>query len=139
MTHETRKIERKLTLLSSQTEVWEAITKPENIEQWFGESAEFELKAGSLGWLGWEDHGQFAMRVESVNPESYFAWRWMRFKDIAFCEDESTLVEWQLTALPDGGTELLMTESGFKSPESRSDNVGGWLEELSHLQTFLSV
>ncbi len=139
MTHETRKIERKLTLQSSQSEVWKAITDPDSMSQWFGESAAFELKAGALGWLGWERHGQFAMRIEAVEPKTYFAWRWMRFKEIAFSEDESTLVEWRLSALPSGGTELLMTESGFKTPESRSDNVGGWQEELTHLQSFLAV
>ncbi len=139
MTHETRNIERTLTLKSSQEKVWLAITDPDSIGQWFGESAEFELKAGALGWLGWEHHGQFAMRVEAVEPMTYFAWRWMRFKDIPFSEDESTLVEWRLTALPEGGTELLLIESGFKSPESRQDNVGGWQEELEHLQTFLSL
>lgn len=138
MTHETRKIERKLTLQSNQSEVWEAITNPQSIGQWFGESAEFELNAGAVGWFGWEQHGSFAMRVEAVEPKTYFAWRWMRFSDTPFNEDDSTLVEWHLAALPDGGTELMMRESGFKTPASRKDNVGGWQEELAHLQKFLA-
>lgn len=41
-------IEKTLTLKSSIDEVWEAITNPECLSQWFGQSAEFTLIPGSI-------------------------------------------------------------------------------------------
>jgi len=139
MSHETRKITRRLTLKSPLEKVWQAITDPVQMSQWFGDTADFELQKGHEGWLGWEQHGQFALRIEAVEPMTYFAWRWMRHPDEAFAESQSTLVEWHLTAQPDGGTELSLIESGFKTPESRADNVHGWQEELEHLQNHLAA
>jgi len=117
--------------------VWQAITSPEEVGQWFGQKASFELRAGSIGWFRWDKYGQFTMRVEVVEPKNYFAWRWMANKGEAFDESASTLVEWRLRSTRDGGTQLQLRESGFRSPASREDNVGGWKAELQDLTTFL--
>lgn len=139
MTHETRKIERKLTLKAPQSKVWDALTDPENLGQWFGQNAHFELTPKSMGWFEWQEHGKFFMRIEAFDPKNYFAWRWMSEKDVVFDKSKTTLVEWNLTPLASGGTTLIMTESGFLTPKSRNDNVEGWQEELDHLQTFLII
>lgn len=131
-------IERKLILKASQKQVWEALTNPKKLSQWFGQSAEFELLSGCIGHFGWDNHGKFAMRIEQVQPNSYFAWRWMAKKDAPFDKDLATLVEWKLKLIAPNQTELYMIESGFKSPDSRSENVDGWNQELDHLQKFLN-
>ena len=113
------------------------VTNHDKLSQWFGQSAQFELEPKSIGYFGWVDHGTFAMRVEQVQPQTYFAWRWMAKKDTPFMKDQTTLVEWKLKALADNRTELIMIESEFKSAESHKDNVGGWEQELGHLTGYL--
>jgi uncharacterized protein YndB with AHSA1/START domain len=137
MTQSTQAIERTLIIESPQNKVWQALTDPKKLSQWFGQSASFTLEPKSIGHFGWDDHGTFAMRIEHIQPQSYFAWRWMAQKDTPFVKDQTTLVEWHLKALSPNKTELTMKESEFKSPESRSDNVGGWKQELGHLVEYL--
>jgi uncharacterized protein YndB with AHSA1/START domain len=138
MKNSTEAIKRQLTIESSQDKVWQALTDPKKLSQWFGQSAEFKLEPKSIGHFGWDNHGTFAMRIEKVLPKSYFSWRWMAKKDRPFNKDQSTLVEWKLKPLEPNKTELIMKESGFKSPESRTDNVGGWKEELGHLMSYVN-
>ena len=137
MTNSIEAIERTLIIDSAQNEVWEVLTNPVKLSQWFGQSAEFKLEPGSIGSFGWDDHGTFAMRIEQVEPQDFFSWSWMSEKSTPFDQNLTTLVEWKLKSLTPNKTELYMKESGFKSPESRSDNVGGWNQELEHLLVFL--
>ena len=137
MTNSTEAIERQLIIEAPQEKVWQSLTDPEKLSQWFGQSAQFELKPKSIGHFGWDNHGTFAMRIENVQPKTYFAWRWMAKKDTPFDKDQTTLVEWKLKPLASNKTELIMIESEFKSPDSRSDNVGGWEQELGHLMRYL--
>lgn len=39
MTNSTEAIERQLIIESSQDKVWQALTDPEKLSQWFGQSA----------------------------------------------------------------------------------------------------
>lgn len=126
-------IERKLNLNSSPEKVWQALTDPVQLSKWFGQTAKFELIEGAIGYFGWQDHGKFAMRIEKIIPQRFFSWRWMTPKDASFDLTQSTLVEWSLVPLDDGGTKLTMIESGFKSEKSFQDNVGGWTHELAEL------
>ncbi len=137
MSNNTAAIERQLTIQAPIAKVWAALTDPKQVSQWFGETADFEPKPQAIGWLGWEQRGQFAMRIEEVKPQSVFSWRWMADKDVPFKEEDSTLVEFHLTALSNNETHLSLRESGFKTPESRAENVGGWKEELGHLLAYL--
>ncbi len=83
-------------------------------------------------------HGDFPVRVEKVEPQTYLAYRWASaFPGEELREDNSTLVEFTLT--PEGdGTRLRVVESGFAtlagSEELRSkaleDNAGGWPQVL---------
>lgn len=130
-------IEKKLELDQSPEDVWRALTDPTEVTGWFGDTASFSPELGSEGWFGWEKHGKFAMRVEEFDPPTRFAWRWAREADKSLDETHSTLVEWTVLLREDGGTTLLLKESGFANEESRQDNVGGWKEELKHLVEFL--
>ncbi len=130
-------IERKLELDRSPAEVWRALTDPTEVAGWFGDSAEFGLHPGDEGWFGWREHGKFAMRVEEFDPPRRFAWRWARTADVPLDQTESTLVEWTLIPREDGGTTLLLKESGFTDEAYRRLNVDGWSEELGHLRSYL--
>ncbi|MEP1449163.1 MAG: SRPBCC domain-containing protein [Paraglaciecola sp.] len=119
--------------------VWHAITRPEEIQKWFGSAASFELKQGEHGYFEWEQEceGRFAMRIETITPPRYFAWRWMFQQDAVFDEATSTLVEWTLTSTKSGGTHLSLIESGFLQSTHKQANVKGWDQELGDLQQYV--
>jgi uncharacterized protein YndB with AHSA1/START domain len=132
-------IVREVTFNTPIEQVWKAITCPKEIQLWFGSAASFELKQGEQGYFEWEleCEGRFAMRIETVTPPSYFAWRWMYQQDAVFDEATSTLVEWALTSTQSGGTQLTLTESGFAQTKHKQDNIKGWQQELADLENYL--
>lgn len=126
-------IERRLTFTAPPERVWRALTDPEEIAAWFGDSAELDLRPGGDGWFGWEEHGRFAVRVEEVDEPRKLVWRWSRKRDTPIDDAPSTRVEWRLSPGAGGGTVLELTESGFQREKDRQDNVGGWKHELAEL------
>jgi uncharacterized protein YndB with AHSA1/START domain len=140
------KIERIMVLPVSRERAWAAITEPNQITRWFGDSVEMALEPGAPILFGWKDYGQVRGRVERVEPPRQFAYRWTQGSDpdhsVPFGELPTTLVEFTLNETPEG-TRLTLIESGFASlPEelrakSYGDNSGGWTEELGHLVTYL--
>lgn len=130
-------IEKKLELKQSPETVWRALTDPSEVAGWFGETASFETRLGGEGYFGWESHGRFSMRIEEFDPPKRLAWRWGREADKPLDQTHSTLVEWTLLPREDGGTTLLLKESGFATEESRQDNMGGWKHELGELEEYL--
>lgn len=130
-------IERKLELEQAPETVWRALTDPEQVAAWFGDTASFAAELGGEGYFGWESHGRFAMRIEDYDRPSRLAWRWAREADTPLDQTHSTLVEWTLLPREDGGTTLLLRESGFATEESRQENIGGWKQELGELVEFL--
>jgi uncharacterized protein YndB with AHSA1/START domain len=126
-------IERWVELRAAPERVWAALTEPAELEAWFTRRAAFELRPGAEGWLEWEEHGRFAVRVEVVDPPGRFSWRWARDPDVGLDEGVSTLVEWSLERRPDGGTRLRVRESGFERPEDRRINAWGWLDAAGEL------
>lgn len=133
-------IVREISFNAPIEQVWQAITSPDAMQQWFGSGASFELKQGELGYFEWEQEceGRFAMRVETIIAPTYFAWRWMYQQDVVFDEATSTLVEWSLTSTESGGTQLILTESGFLQANHKQDNIKGWTQELADLQTYMN-
>jgi len=117
--------------------VWRAITDPSEIAKWFSDSAEFDPRPGSLGWLEWEKHGRYPLRVERVEPPHRISWSWSHNAGFEFDQEKSTLVEWTLTERDQGGTLLELRESGFRTESAYKDNQGGWDAELGELLELL--
>jgi len=130
-------IERTLELKAPRERVWRALTDPAEIARWFPQRAELDLRPGGDGTFFWEGYGSYAVRVEAVDPPSYFACRGAKQPDVGIDAGETTLVEWWLDERPDGGTTLRLRESGFTRPEDRAGNEEGWTEELGELLALL--
>lgn len=88
------------------------------------------------------EHGEFAVRVETVEPPTYLAYRWASaFPGVELREDNSTLIEFTLTS-EGAETRLRVVGSGFAalvgSEELRrkavQDNTGGWPQVLDALK-----
>ncbi|MGW8885792.1 SRPBCC domain-containing protein [Streptomyces sp. NPDC055749] len=137
------RIERETLIAASLDRVWSLVAQP---GFWVAEEASL---AGTVAREGESmvaknpEYGDFPVRVEKVQPQTYLAYRWASaFPGEELREDNSTLVEFTLT--PEGDhTRLRVVESGFAalagSDELRSkavkDNTGGWPQVLDALRT----
>jgi uncharacterized protein YndB with AHSA1/START domain len=134
-------ITRSIDIEAPLEKVWAAITEPDLIAQWFGDSAEFDATPGAPGSFGWKDHGgAFQIVVEHVDKPKTLVYRWAREFGVAPVQGNSTLVRFDLTEI-DGGTRLDLVETGFEEladPQgAQSGNSEGWTAELGDLAEFL--
>ena len=84
-------------------EVWEALTDPERLEEWFANDVEFDLDRG--GVFRWEDGEVRHAVVEEVEPERRLSIRWWdpsapEESEVTFTLDET-----------EDGTRLVVTET----------------------------
>ncbi|MFE9629639.1 SRPBCC domain-containing protein [Streptomyces sp. NPDC006463] len=136
------RIERETLIAASLDRVWSLVAEP---GFWVADPATL---TGSTAREGESlvaknaEYGDFPVRVEKVEPQTYLAYRWASaFPGEELREDNSTLVEFTLT--PEGDkTRLRVVESGFASltgPEALrdkavKDNTGGWPPVLDALR-----
>jgi uncharacterized protein YndB with AHSA1/START domain len=97
-------VRREIVLEAPREEVWEAVTDPERLEEWFANGVEIELEPGGRGCFRWDDGTVRHAVVEEVEAERRLAFRW--WED----EEEPSSVEVVLEDAPDG-TLLTVTEA----------------------------
>jgi uncharacterized protein YndB with AHSA1/START domain len=137
------RIEREIVIEAPRERVWAVLTQPEHIAQWFGDTAEIDLRAGGKAAFGWTEHGRHEAMVERVDPPGFFSYRWARGTDTAPTAGEATLVEFTLSA-HGNGTLLRVVETGFDSlnltederGRASADNTQGWISELGELKEY---
>jgi uncharacterized protein YndB with AHSA1/START domain len=141
----TDSIERQMLVAHSIEAVWGALTTAEALAQWFGDSADIELRPGGKASFGWSEYGSvISGTVEIVDEPHTFAFRWAAVGGVPIDEAPSTLVTFSLTA-DDGKTLVKVVETGFASlPEdmrarSLEENTSGWKSEFSDLEAFLEA
>jgi uncharacterized protein YndB with AHSA1/START domain len=150
MSDQTDRIEKKILLRAPQSRVWQAIADAEEFGKWFRvklEAAFVEGAAvrGRITYPGYE-HVICEMRVERIEPESYFAYRWHPYAidpKIDYSLEPTTLVEFRL-ARANGRTLLTIVESGFdriplaRRAEAFRMNEQGWAEQLKNIERHVS-
>ena len=124
--------------------VWQAISSPAEVSQWFGDVTEFEPRPGSKATFGWTEFGQsFEAEIVIVDEPSRFSYRWALEPSKALDDSYVTLVEFTLASDGDA-TRLTLVESGFADlPEVDheqhfGENTEGWKAELEDLRIFLA-
>lgn len=132
-------VEKTLHLRASPERVWQAITDPGQIAQWFPDRTDLEPRAGGVGWFDWTEHGKYAVRVEEVDAPRRLVWTWARERDVALEDAARTTVEWTLTPAGNGGTKIFLRETGFTDPAARDGNDEGWDKELGELVDYLAA
>jgi uncharacterized protein YndB with AHSA1/START domain len=98
-------ITRELVLPVPSDEVWEALTDPERLEEWFANDVEFDLGEGE-GEFRWENGEVRRAVVQEADPGRRLAIRWWDPDG----EGESEVV-FTIDEVPEG-TRLTVTESG---------------------------
>lgn len=142
MTYE--RIERELHIDAAPEVVFEVISSPEHISQWWPDEAEYRAVPGSAGHISFDDSSGeahvFAITIVDVRPPRLFSFRWCYPADETAQEGNSLLVTFELTPSR-GGTAVLMTETGFRSQgrteaevvEQYDAHVEGWALHLPRL------
>lgn len=142
----TDRIEKSMVLRAPRSRVWRALTDSAEFGTWFRAKLEggFEVGATGCGRVTYEgyEHLTMEMRIEAIEPESRFAFRWHPGAGVP--EDPATapttLVEFRLEDIA-GGTRLTVIESGFDAlpPELREsafrDNSSGWTIQMENITT----
>jgi uncharacterized protein YndB with AHSA1/START domain len=134
-------IVRNVQINAHRSAVWAALTEPELISEWFGDTAQLDLSIGGTGKMGWTQWGEFRLIVEEIDEPNALAFRWAREKDVDPTSANSTLVRFTLSD-KDGGTQLTVRETGWEEYEGdvatgMKENTEGWIEELDELAAFL--
>ncbi len=94
-------VRREVVLPSSPDEVWEALTEPERLEQWFANDVELDTHPGGAGVFRWENGEERRACVQEVDPERRLVLRW---------DDDGGEVVFTLQPVA-RGTRLVVVES----------------------------
>ena len=131
-------IEREVHIDASPEVVFDVISSPEHIREWWSAETEIEPVAGSTGELTWRDAASgrvdvVPITVIDVRPPRLFSFRWTHGPGETPTPSNSLLVTFELS--PSGtGTVLRLTETGFRErgwdiavlEEAYHDHVTGW-------------
>jgi uncharacterized protein YndB with AHSA1/START domain len=144
------RIEKRITLRAPRTRVWRALAEASQFGAWFGMQLEGPFEAGKtvhgrITTPGYE-HLAVELRVERVEPEQLFSYRWHPYAIDAkhdYSAEPMTLVEFRLSDTA-GGTELSIVESGFEQipagrrAEAFRMNDGGWSGQLKNIERYVA-
>jgi uncharacterized protein YndB with AHSA1/START domain len=141
----TDRIEKQLEIRAPRSRVWRAITTASEFRIWFGMDLAGEFTEGAT-LRGSPSNPRYAhmkveMRVERIDAERYFAYRWHPYPNDAtkdYSQEPMTLVEFILEEAA-GGTQLTIIESGFdrlpadRRAEAFRANEGGWKAQIENV------
>ena len=140
-------IKRELHIDASPEVVFDVVSNPIHVQQWWADDADFTSAPGAQGELKFtgasgEKHVAH-LTVVDAEPYRRFSFRWVYEEGVRPTEGNSLLVTFELE--PSGtGTLLTMTESGFREmgweaavlEETYNDHVRGWGECLPKLGAY---
>lgn len=134
---ETGTIERELYVEASPEIVFDVVSSPDHLKQWWPDDARYEPTPGSTGEIVFGDGNAggtvVPFTVVDARPPRTFSFRWTHPADQVAAAGNSLLVTFELT--PSGnGTLLRMTETGFREmgweiavlEHQYQEHVTGW-------------
>jgi uncharacterized protein YndB with AHSA1/START domain len=136
-------IEREFHIDASPEIVFEVITQPEHIQEWWPDDAALDPVPGGTGELRWGDGKAVPMTVVDMVPPRLFSFRWAYDPELTPDRENSFFVTFELT--PSGtGTTVRMTETGFREQgwevavleEAYRDHARGWDLFLARLAKY---
>jgi uncharacterized protein YndB with AHSA1/START domain len=97
---EDLRVEREVVYPAEPDEVWEALTEPERLEEWFANEVELDPHEGGAGVFRWDDGEERRATVREAVPGERLVLDW----------DDEGSVEFELEPVPDG-TRVVVRES----------------------------
>jgi uncharacterized protein YndB with AHSA1/START domain len=93
-------VTREIVFPASPGEVWEALTNPDQLEEWFANDVELDVREGGDGVFRWDDGEERRARVLVVEPRERLVLDWADDGEVEFTLEEV-----------EEGTRLLVRES----------------------------
>ncbi len=110
-------LEREIYVDAAPETVFDVVSRPEHITQWWPDDAAYDVTPGANGQItfGHPDAGGgvVGLTVLEVDRPRSFTFRWTQAPGETGVEGSSLMVTFALTE-KDGGTLLRMTETGFR-------------------------
>ncbi len=147
---EQASIEREIHIDASPEVVFEVISSPGHIREWWNADAQLEPVAGATGELAWDDGDTprahvTPLTVVDAEPPRRFSFRWAYPADEALAPANALLVTFEL--VPSGsGTTLRLTETGFREQgwdaaileAQYRDHSNGWDTYVRRIAEYVS-
>ena len=132
-----------ISIDASADEVWEALTTPEVIKQWFfGVDTKCDWRVGSTlvhsgEWQGrpYEDSGKI-LKIDP--PHELVHTHWSPLSGLPDSPENYEKITWKLTER-DGATELTIAERNLPSEEAKATSEQAWGMVLKNLKTLLEA
>ena len=143
-------IEREIYVEAPPAVVFDVVSSPDHLKEWWPDDARYDPVAGSVGEIVFGDRDAdgtvVAFTVLEVRPPTTFSFRWTHPVDEAAAQGNSLLVTFELTPSGDG-TVLRMTETGFRErgweaavlEEQYREHVTGWDHFLPRLAPYVAT
>lgn len=142
------RVTRKCQVAGDTATVWAALTEPAQVAQWFGDTAEIDLRVGGAVRFTWPagevSHGV----ITRLEPGVSLAYRWDVFGTIVEPQLFPT-VELTVAEAAEGGSTVTVVETGLAlvsaagvSPDLQAlhdEHVDGWRNEMRDLIGYLAA
>ena len=79
---------REVELESPPEEVWEALTEPERLEEWFANDVELDVRPGGAGVFRWENGEERRATVREAEPGEKLVLAWDDEGEVEFALEE---------------------------------------------------
>ena len=109
----TLTVRKEVVLPATPEEVWEAITLPEALRDWFGADVDWDVHPGAAGRFREDDGTVRQARVGQVDPGHHLAFTWWPEGR----EAEASRVDYDLEEV-ERGTRLVVTETPAGPPDA---------------------
>jgi uncharacterized protein YndB with AHSA1/START domain len=138
-------IEREIYIEASPEVVFEVVSSPDHLKQWWPDDARYEPTPGSVGEIVFGE-AAVPFAVVEARPPRTFSFRWTQPADEVATEGNSLLVTFDLTPAS-GGTLLKMTETGFREmgwelavlEQQYQEHLTGWDFFLPRLAPYVAT
>jgi uncharacterized protein YndB with AHSA1/START domain len=77
-------IRKEIVLPSPREEVWEALTDPERLEDWFANEVDLDLRPGGGASFRWDNGEERHATVTEVDPERRLTFEWEDEGEVVF-------------------------------------------------------
>jgi uncharacterized protein YndB with AHSA1/START domain len=150
MSMEYGSLEREIHVEASPEVVFEVISRPEHIREWWSDDADFGPGVGATGEIVFGDRAKadakvVPLTVVDTRPPRFFSFRWAYGASEVAAVGNSLLVTFEL--VPTGsGTVVRLTETGFRErgweaavlEAHYKDHATGWDFHLAHLVEYVA-
>jgi uncharacterized protein YndB with AHSA1/START domain len=81
-------IRREIVLPAPREDVWDALTDPDRLAEWFANDVDFDLRPGGGASFRWSNGEERSATVTAVDPERRLAFEWDDEGEVQFTLDD---------------------------------------------------